>query len=781
MPHLATSSTDPRKSRDKVYIDAVARDASPEHKKALLLNALGVEGLNTYLRAAEDEQQPGADRPTQEETPNVYDAALALLSQLFDPQPDAACLRARFKALCQGPDESAVQFIHEVRRLAKLCEFGAASDILAYDQIVSGIASPQLKRTFYKLGKDFTVQKALDIAKEEERVDRALLQLSGVQVDTVSSRTVQDGGATRRIRQNGGPNGGRPPQASPQDGAGGTSSACTSSPTTAADTSSPAAPPGRAGACYRCESTRHWANSAACPARSRMCSRCGRRGHFARVCRTTSESPTGHQGTSTVTNTVTVLQVDEPVTASGLLHLPVRINGSILNMLIDTGAAVSLLNVQDYKRCFPNIKLLPSNVILKNYSEQAIVNYGYFKASVSYSGNDACITFYVTDKGNSLLGLDAIRALKIIIEGETLSCSVVEPSALPVNAALEPHRPFTSDSSPAEHTLLQHGRRQGVPAVASGFHRRPCQLPRQGTDAPTQQEVHAVITRASSSNGSAPIVQVNMCRDEFFRTARERELPLSNAPQNSFFIPTQVFYSQRYMHADLANAHYCHTCSDGSCKGNAYFPANDSVLEPQGSFAAPFQCPAVVPSQNASFSSNIPSVEPPSSLTAPVQSPAVVPSHHTSTECVVEPPGSLQTPFQCSAVVSSPHDVSPCPEHVSESQDSLQAPYECSTAVPSPHADSSNNNGHDSEPSGSHASRCHFPSSANAEGRLSESSDSSYSSTLSAVPEQRVTEPVGSSEDAELTAPQGSTSERNAPRRSKRLRKKPSRFKDFVS
>ncbi|KAL1446376.1 hypothetical protein MTO96_044608 [Rhipicephalus appendiculatus] len=81
----------------QVYIDAAARDATPENKKALLLNA--------YLRAAEEEQQPGADRPTQEETPNVYDDALALLSQLFDPQPDAACLRAHFKALRQGPDE----------------------------------------------------------------------------------------------------------------------------------------------------------------------------------------------------------------------------------------------------------------------------------------------------------------------------------------------------------------------------------------------------------------------------------------------------------------------------------------------------------------------------------------------------------------------------------------------------------------------------------------------------------------------------------------------------
>ncbi|KAL1468105.1 hypothetical protein MTO96_041701 [Rhipicephalus appendiculatus] len=110
--------------------------------------------------------------------------------------------------------------------------------------------------------------------------------------------------------------------------------------------------------------------------------------------RTTTESPTGHQGTSTVTNTVTVLQVDESVTTIGLLHLSVRIIGSIFNMLIDTGAAVSLLNVNDYKRNFSHIKLLPSHLVLQNYSEQAINNHGYFKATVSYNSNSATIPFY---------------------------------------------------------------------------------------------------------------------------------------------------------------------------------------------------------------------------------------------------------------------------------------------------------------------------------------------------------------------------------------------------
>ncbi|KAH8029432.1 hypothetical protein HPB51_000387 [Rhipicephalus microplus] len=127
------------------------------------------------------------------------------------------------------------------------------------------------------MGKDFSVQKALDVAREKERVDCVLLQLSVARVDAVSSRPIQEAR----------PNGGRPPQASLQDGADRTSTTCTSSLFTAADTSSPASPPARADACPRCWWTQHWANFAACPARSRRYSRCGRRGHFAWVCHTT--------------------------------------------------------------------------------------------------------------------------------------------------------------------------------------------------------------------------------------------------------------------------------------------------------------------------------------------------------------------------------------------------------------------------------------------------------------------------------------------------------------
>ncbi|KAH6933186.1 hypothetical protein HPB50_012988 [Hyalomma asiaticum] len=70
----------------QVYIEAAARDATPEHKKALLLNALGVKGLNRFLRAVDEEQQPGADRETPDD---AYNATLHVLESL-QPAPAPA-------------------------------------------------------------------------------------------------------------------------------------------------------------------------------------------------------------------------------------------------------------------------------------------------------------------------------------------------------------------------------------------------------------------------------------------------------------------------------------------------------------------------------------------------------------------------------------------------------------------------------------------------------------------------------------------------------------------
>ncbi|KAH8040144.1 hypothetical protein HPB51_009522 [Rhipicephalus microplus] len=116
----------------------------------------------------------------------------------------------------------------------------------------------------------------------------------------------------------------------------------------------------------------------------------------------------------------------------------------------------------------------------------------------------------------------------------------------------------------------------------------------------------------------------------------------------------------------------------------------------------------------------------------------------------------VQAPVSNRSVGLSHCEVVPCIEHASESPDSSQAACHYLTDEPSPHATILHNaNGRASEPSGSHVSRQGSPFPATAEGRLSESSDSSM---LLEVPEQCVSEPVDSSSHTKLPAPQASTS-----------------------
>lgn len=106
------------------------------------MNALGIEGLNCYLCAIDEEQKPGANRETLED---AYRTTLNALERMFNPHQDLACVCTQFKYLRQRPDETTVEFTLEVQWQVKLCEFGVASEPLAFDQIVTGISSPQLK------------------------------------------------------------------------------------------------------------------------------------------------------------------------------------------------------------------------------------------------------------------------------------------------------------------------------------------------------------------------------------------------------------------------------------------------------------------------------------------------------------------------------------------------------------------------------------------------------------------------------------------------------------
>ncbi|KAH8018337.1 hypothetical protein HPB51_003058 [Rhipicephalus microplus] len=97
----------------RVYIDAAAWDAMPQLKKALLLNTLGVEGLNFYPCAVEDETTSAVDHAIMADTvQDVYAATLQQLDTIVDEQVDRDAIPMISKLNFDPKFESAMKYIY---------------------------------------------------------------------------------------------------------------------------------------------------------------------------------------------------------------------------------------------------------------------------------------------------------------------------------------------------------------------------------------------------------------------------------------------------------------------------------------------------------------------------------------------------------------------------------------------------------------------------------------------------------------------------------------------
>ena len=83
-------------------------------------------------------------------------------------------------------------------------------------------------------------------------------------------------------------------------------------------------------------------------------------------------------------------------------------------MEVDTGAAVSVISEQLYKRRFKRAKLMPTNCVLRTYSKHSLSVRGSISVKVKCNGNICTLNLLVV-KGNgpALLGRDWIKKLNL--------------------------------------------------------------------------------------------------------------------------------------------------------------------------------------------------------------------------------------------------------------------------------------------------------------------------------------------------------------------------------
>ncbi|KAK0150891.1 Gag-Pol polyprotein [Merluccius polli] len=176
-----------------------------------------------------------------------YTSVRATLETYFVPR----------KNRVQQPNEAVDAFITALYALAENCKYGALHDELIRDRIVVGLRDTSLAERM-QLDKDLTLEKAVNMARQSEVIERQQTDLRGggrMDIDAITKGRRQKPFTPKSPHQL------MHPSAKPQ-------------------------PSSDRQSCYRCGKSPGHAN-AQCPAREVTCHACGKRGHYSKVCKST--------------------------------------------------------------------------------------------------------------------------------------------------------------------------------------------------------------------------------------------------------------------------------------------------------------------------------------------------------------------------------------------------------------------------------------------------------------------------------------------------------------
>ena len=228
--------------RVQIFFDA---NGIKEDKKkvSVFLNAVGAR---TYA-LLKDLLSP--DKPAAK----TFEALQKALTDHFEPKPLVIAKRFYFHQRAQGTNESVLEYIAELRRLATHCEFGAFLQDALRDRLVCGLRNTAAQKNPLS-EENLTLEKAIRVAQSLEAADKNAKKLKADDAASAIHRTSHCHFL-------------KPPR---QPG--------TNNKT-----------------CYRCSGTDHIATT--CRFREAECKKCHKKGHLARVCKSGSRPPQQNSNT----------------------------------------------------------------------------------------------------------------------------------------------------------------------------------------------------------------------------------------------------------------------------------------------------------------------------------------------------------------------------------------------------------------------------------------------------------------------------------------------------
>ena len=299
--------------------------------------------------------------------------------------------RFRFYKRDQKQDESIRDFNVALKKLSENCDFGGKLKEMLRDRFVCGLKSEAIQKKLLA-ERDLTYEKALETAQEMESAYKDVVQLQGKSLAEgvsaeVNKLKIKSAGKKVKKKTEKPVSAGNPRPAQIQS-----------------------ASAEQKKSCYRCLRTNHSPEN--CRFKNATCHGCHKKGHILPACKSKSKEKV---------HTLNVESSDEEYLKTlsdskdrNVIWVSPEINGTVIDMELDTGSGISVISKQDFDIYFKDCKLMNTSLTLKTYSGEPIHPLGYFECEVQFKNQSETLNLYVlNNEGRPLFGREWLRHLNL--------------------------------------------------------------------------------------------------------------------------------------------------------------------------------------------------------------------------------------------------------------------------------------------------------------------------------------------------------------------------------
>lgn len=338
----------------------------------------------------------------------------------LEPKPSFMAERYKFRQRRQGEGESVSQYVTELKKLAKYCDFNSVLEDNLRDQFICGLKNELIRqRLFAETSLSYTKAVGLALSLEAAERDAAMVEPAGGNSGAGGTSAGQIGATTPLHSV--------------------TSSHVRGKKNNSGDAKMQRGFTNNNMACSRCGLEGHSYDD--CRYKKYTCSKCGRVGHLRRACPARTQRGRGgggpwgagargarsprnfyhvhaEEGETQDEDTSDVEEQLNHLCLNGYkpVSLSVNIDNIVVNMEIDTGSAISCISKDTYLRYFQHRKIEPFDLTLKFYDGSRIKPLGVIRPTVKYENKENNLELFIIEGGTvPLLGRHWLTELGVKI------------------------------------------------------------------------------------------------------------------------------------------------------------------------------------------------------------------------------------------------------------------------------------------------------------------------------------------------------------------------------